>query len=99
MAHPPHVKAAVIASLMVGDSVTEVAREHGIPKQTVSRWKPEANAYLREIVRSSPELQELARTIRQVLPGLSRKNGTKKRGFSDAVKKEYKAGHRQLCST
>jgi hypothetical protein len=76
MAHPPHVKAQALASLMVGNSVTEVAKECNVPKQTISRWRPEADAYFREIVQSSPLLREVAAAIRQVLRGLQRSDKT-----------------------
>jgi hypothetical protein len=79
MAHPPQVKAAAMASLIVGNSVTHVARECNVPKQTISRWKPEAVQFFREIVQSSPRLREVAAAIREVLPGLRvyGQNGTK----------------------
>lgn len=80
MAHPPRVKAQAMAMLMTGDAVGYVSRTLGVPKQTVSRWRVEADQWFREIVRSSPELQAIAAAIREVLPGLqrSRQNGTKK---------------------
>jgi hypothetical protein len=81
MAHPPYIKAQAMTKLMMGDNVTYVSRTMGIPKQTVSRWKVEADDFFQEIVRSSPRLQAVAAEIREVLPGLHRpyKNGTKKR--------------------
>lgn len=36
-------KAAVMASLLAGQSVSSVAREYEIPKGTVSGWKAKAN--------------------------------------------------------
>jgi hypothetical protein len=79
MAHPLNVKAQAMAMLMTGDAVVYVAKQLGIPKQTISRWKPEADSFLREIVQSSPELRAIATAIREVLPGLHRpnQNGTK----------------------
>jgi hypothetical protein len=87
MAHPPQVKAEAMSMLMLGDNVTYVAKTLGVPKQTVSRWKPEADQFFREIVQSSPQLMAIAAAIREVLPGLSNglrpvqheQNGTKKR--------------------
>lgn len=38
MAHPPEIKAAVMAALLAGQGVTEVAATYNIPQQTVSDW-------------------------------------------------------------
>lgn len=70
MAHPPAVKAQALAMLILGDRVTYVAKVTGVPKQTVSRWKPEADAFLRDLIRSSPKLQAVCAAIRETLPGL-----------------------------
>jgi transposase len=37
--HGPDVKAAVIAALMAGQSVSQVAKQYALPKGTVSNWK------------------------------------------------------------
>jgi transposase-like protein len=37
--HSPEVKAAVIAALLAGQSVSQVAKAHKLPKGTVSNWK------------------------------------------------------------
>lgn len=37
--YSPEVKAAVMAALMTGQSVSSVAKEYSIPKGTVSGWK------------------------------------------------------------
>lgn len=38
-AYPPETKAAALAALLAGQSVSAVAREYQIPKGTVSNWK------------------------------------------------------------
>jgi transposase-like protein len=38
MAHPPEIKAAVMAALLAGQGVNEVAEKYDVPKQTVSDW-------------------------------------------------------------
>lgn len=38
-AYTDETKAAVLAALMAGQSISEVAREYNIPKGTVSAWK------------------------------------------------------------
>jgi len=48
--HDPEKKAAVVAALIAGEGVCEVAREHGVALQTVSRWKSE----IPEIIASVP---------------------------------------------
>lgn len=40
--HPPEVKGAVMAALLAGQGVTEVAKEYDLPTSTVSRWKARA---------------------------------------------------------
>lgn len=40
--YAPEVKAAVMAALMDGQSIRQVAREHGVPKGTVEHWGNEA---------------------------------------------------------
>lgn len=40
-AHSPEVKAAVIAALLAGQGVNEVAKEHGLSSSVVSRMKSE----------------------------------------------------------
>lgn len=37
--HDPEIRAAVVAALLAGQSVSQVAREYEIPKGTVSAWK------------------------------------------------------------
>jgi transposase-like protein len=37
--YDPSVKAAAIAALLAGQSVSEVAREYSLPKGTVSSWR------------------------------------------------------------
>jgi transposase-like protein len=77
MAHPIQVKAQAMAMLMTGDAVTYVAKRLGVPKQTVSRWKVDADQLLRECLKGHPALEGLA-TVRRDLQ-LFGQNGTKKR--------------------
>lgn len=42
MTHTPEVKAAAMAALLAGQSVSSVAREYRIPKGTVSGWREAA---------------------------------------------------------
>ena len=42
--HSPETRAAVMAALMEGQSLTQVAKEYKLPKTTVSNWKREAAA-------------------------------------------------------
>lgn len=42
--YEPETKAAVMAALLAGQGVTEIAREYRIPESTVSRWKKLARA-------------------------------------------------------
>jgi transposase-like protein len=48
MAHSHQVKAKALALLIVGNRVCHVARDIGVPKQTVSRWRAEADQILAE---------------------------------------------------
>lgn len=38
-AHPEELRAAVLAALLAGQSVSKVAQEYQLPKGTVSAWK------------------------------------------------------------
>ena len=40
--HPPEVRAAVMAAVLAGQGVSQVAAEYNLPTSTVSRWKSEA---------------------------------------------------------
>ncbi len=40
--HPPEVRAAVMAALLAGSGVTEVAHQYNLPSSTVSRWRANA---------------------------------------------------------
>lgn len=40
-AHTDETKAAVIASLLAGQSINQAAKEYHVPRSTVSRWKKE----------------------------------------------------------
>lgn len=40
--HAPEVKAAVMAALLTGQGVSQVAEEYDLPTSTVSRWKAKA---------------------------------------------------------
>jgi transposase-like protein len=51
-AHPPEVKAAVLAALLTGQRVTAVAEQYHIPKQTVSEWHKEAKSLLSSAIRT-----------------------------------------------
>jgi len=42
--YDPEQKAAVMAALLAGQGVAEVARQYRLPKSTVSRWRQEARA-------------------------------------------------------
>ncbi len=42
--HPPEVKAAVIAALLTGQGVSEVAREYKLDHSIVSKWKSKLSA-------------------------------------------------------
>jgi hypothetical protein len=66
MAHAPEVKARALALLMLGNNVTYVAHTTGVPKQTVSRWKPEAYRLLRASLAASAEGRQLLAALRGV---------------------------------
>ena len=40
--HEPEIRAAVMAALLAGRGVCEVARQHKLPESTVSRWRADA---------------------------------------------------------
>lgn len=54
-AHPPEVKASVMAALLAGQSVTEVAAEYAIPEGTVKTWRRQLRA---ENILDQPEKKD-----------------------------------------
>lgn len=46
--YPDETKAAVMAALLTGQSVSSVAKEYNIPKRTVSGWKRVAHGVVSE---------------------------------------------------
>lgn len=64
MAHSNEVKAYALALLMLGNRVNHVARVTNLPRQTVSRWRLEADQIIVECFRDYgdyPTLPELGR--------------------------------------
>src|SRR3954471_4679436 len=51
-AHPPEMKAAVLAALLTGQRVGEVAEKYKLPQTTVSEWNKQAKALLTNAIRS-----------------------------------------------
>lgn len=43
-AHNPEIRAAVLAALLAGQSVSQVAKEYSLPRGTVSAWRKRAVA-------------------------------------------------------
>lgn len=43
MCHPDEKRAAVLAQLLAGQSVSEIAKEYQVPAGTIRRWKFEAS--------------------------------------------------------
>lgn len=56
--HDNTKRAAVLASLLTGESVSAVARAHGVGKATVSRWRDEAG-FVPDAERSGTEKKGL----------------------------------------
>ena len=44
--HSEETRAAVIAALLAGQSVSAAAREYEVPKGTVSRWKKQSKSFI-----------------------------------------------------
>lgn len=53
--HAPEVKAAVMAALLAGQSVTDVAKEYEIPTNTVKDWKRQVRS---ENILDGPEKRD-----------------------------------------
>jgi len=66
-AHSDRVKAAAIAALLAGGTVCGVAREHNLPKGTVSGWTRQVRS-----VRPKKEIADLiASYLRELLTALT----------------------------
>jgi hypothetical protein len=61
MAHSQEVKAQVMAALLAGQGVGEIAEQYSLPKSTVSTWKAELGDAQSEQIRTkkSERLDEL----------------------------------------
>ncbi|HEY3281410.1 MAG TPA: hypothetical protein VGN26_03985 [Armatimonadota bacterium] len=53
--HTPEVKAAVMAALMAGQGICEVAKRYGIDKSTCSRWRAEQPEALQHVATQKAE--------------------------------------------
>jgi transposase-like protein len=47
--YSPEVKAAVMAALLAGQSIRQVAKEYNVPKSTVAAWGKEAVNYVPDV--------------------------------------------------
>lgn len=56
--YAPEVKAAVMAALMDGQSLRQVARDHGVPKGTVEHWGNEAKRLVTSVSNVSDTKRE-----------------------------------------
>lgn len=68
--HPPEVRAAVIAALLAGQGVREVATQYKLDKAVVSRWKSTIAPHelQRVATKQADEFTELiANTLRNIL--------------------------------
>lgn len=62
--YPPEVKAAALADLAAGSSVSGTARKHGIKRQTLTMWRDQS-----DIARPSPARQEKKAALGEQLYG------------------------------
>ena len=60
--HPPEVRAAVLAKLMEGQSITATAKEYNIPKGTVHTWKKHYEAGRKSTTEKNNRIAELLQT-------------------------------------
>jgi transposase-like protein len=74
-------KAAVMAALLAGQSVTSVAQQYNIPKGTVSRWNKQAAEFHKNVPKKEADLEfigdlliELLKTEIQTLIFISRES-------------------------
>jgi transposase-like protein len=59
-AHSPEVKAAVVAALLAGQGVTEVASQYHLDNSVVSRWKSNLGPEMQEVAtKKRNEIDEL----------------------------------------
>jgi transposase-like protein len=63
--YSPEVKAAVMAALLAGQSISSVARQYEIPKGTVSGWQKQAGNPLGALVNPSPGVATVATQKKQ----------------------------------
>lgn len=58
--HSPELKAAVLAALLAGQQMAEVARKFNLPRCTVFRWRDEAHKIVAKQGETSPAADYLA---------------------------------------
>ena len=63
--YTPEVKAAVMAALLAGQSISSVAKKYEIPKGTVSGWQKQAGNPLGALVNPSPGVATVATQKKQ----------------------------------
>jgi transposase-like protein len=60
VAHPPELRAEVIAAVRAGTSITQVARQTGLDKSVVSRWVATAPQSAQTVATERSESDSLA---------------------------------------
>ena len=61
--YAPETKAAVMAALLAGQSVSSVAKEYSIPKGTVSGWKQKAANIAAGVVPDTTQKDEIGELL------------------------------------
>jgi transposase-like protein len=66
IAHPPELRAEVIAAVLAGTSITQVARQTGLDKSVVSRWVATAPQSTQTVATERAEPNSLATLTEQI---------------------------------
>jgi transposase-like protein len=59
VAHPPELRAQVVAAVLAGESISEVARRFGVDKSSVIRWSAAMQPVEPSVARTREALSEL----------------------------------------
>jgi len=90
VAHPPELRAQVVAAVVAGESLTSVARRFGVGKATVERWHREYGPVQPDNARTREEIGALVYdTVVETLRALALR--TRVTGREDWVAKQSAA--------
>jgi transposase-like protein len=98
VAHPPEFRAQVVAAVLAGESISEVARRFGVDKSSVIRWAAAMQPVEPTVARTREALSELIwDAVAETLKSLIARAAVT--GQADWIEKQSAADLAQLGAT